>query len=52
MAPNLDDLIEWLLDEIVSCGKDGQLALFSFLQPSEIWPVKKGSLYGYSPIKK
>jgi hypothetical protein len=28
MAPNLDDLIEWLLDEIAFSGKDGQSALF------------------------
>jgi hypothetical protein len=28
MAPNLDDLIEWLLDKIVSSGEDGQSALF------------------------
>jgi hypothetical protein len=33
MAPNLDHLIEWLLQEIGITGKDGQLALFCFVQP-------------------
>lgn len=50
MAPNLDDLIEWLLNEVVSTGEDGQSTFSS--QSSALQDVACGTRKCiWSPVK-
>jgi hypothetical protein len=51
MAPNLDDLIEWLLDKIISSGEDGQSALFYLSSALQDLPCETKKCIRDSPIK-